>query len=338
MVVLWQWSELCDALNLARRAGPDVNGINIDSRNVKAGQLFVAISGRARPEFNINESSGRDGHSYIDAALAQGAVGILVHDEHIRDVSTLQCNETLAGLWQLGRYRRQQLKCPVVAVTGSSGKTTLKSFLCDALNAFASDGSLNNHLGVPLSLANTPRNATSVVYEIGTNHPGEIRRLSDLVKPGVALLLNVHPAHIGNFRDLAELTIEKLSIATGMERGGTLIVPTELANHVYIRNAAFNLVTHGKQSDSDVRYRVLNPLNVEIQNKNDSIVLEIPGGGEHRAATLCAAAATLTVLGLPLRALTQIREELPPGRGNMTRVSNMQLIDERLQCESSQYE
>ena len=93
-----------------------------------------------------------------------------------------------------------------------------------ALGAFTTAGSLNNHLGVPLSLARTPRNAPAAVFEIGTNHPGEIGPLSELVRPDVAVLLNVHQAHLENFRDQDELREEKLSIVNGLPQNSAFVV------------------------------------------------------------------------------------------------------------------
>ena len=328
MTSLWSWSDLLNALDLTPSEGPEIHGINIDSRKVQAGELFVAISGRARPEFNIHEASGRDGHSFIDSAVAAGATGVLAHDSVARSVPTLPSQETLDGLWDIARYRREQLECVVVGLTGSSGKTTLKTFLRIALGAFASEGSLNNHLGVPLSMSNTPLDACAALYEIGTNHPGEIMKLSKLVRPDVAVLLNVHPAHIGNFKDIEELRIEKLSITDGLKDSGKFVVPFDLADHSYLRGREFDVITHGSESESDVRFTMMDLSTVEICSENDRVSLPVPGGGEHRAATLCAAAATLGALGEPLGSLNRIHEALPRGRGDETVVANVRVVDE----------
>ena len=116
------------------------------------------------------------------------------------------------------------LNADVVAITGSSGKTTMKSMLAQSLDAFATVGSLNNHIGVPLSLALTPRGATCAVYEIGTSHPGEIAPLSKLVRPDVAVVLNVHPVHAEHFENLDAIRSEKLSIYNGLGDKGHLIL------------------------------------------------------------------------------------------------------------------
>ena len=196
---LWRWPALCEALGVPSVEGPDVGGISIDSRTTQPGDLFIALTGDPGPRFNASQRSDRDGHDFIKAALAAGAVGVLAHDGGEHGCPALQVEDTLDGLWDLGRAARARLTCPVVAITGSSGKTTSKTFLAAALDAFATAGSLNNHLGVPLSLARTPVDAGSAVFEIGTNHPGEIGPLSELVSPTVSVLLNVHRAHTENF-------------------------------------------------------------------------------------------------------------------------------------------
>ncbi|MEE8078082.1 MAG: Mur ligase family protein, partial [Pseudomonadales bacterium] len=175
---LWRWTELCAALDLAIEDGPDISGISIDSRQIAAGDLFIALTGDPGTRFNPSQRSDRDGHDFIDAALENGAAGVLSHDALKRACPELKVADSLDALWALGAAARSRLDCPVVAITGSSGKTTTKSLLSAALDAFSTPGSLNNHLGVPISLARTPRDASAAVYEIGTNHPGEIAPLS----------------------------------------------------------------------------------------------------------------------------------------------------------------
>ena len=324
--MLWTWSELCDALGLDEVRGPEIQGISIDSRVIEQGELFVALTGKARPEFNVLEDSGRDGHDFIASAVRQGAAGVLSAKDHPSKVATLQCQDTLSGLWDIARYRRNQIDGEIIAVTGSSGKTTLKSFLSQALECAASEGSLNNHIGVPLSIARTPREATRAVYEIGTNHPGEIAPLSTLARPNVGLVLNVLNAHIGNFTNLDELRAEKLSIGEGVEANGHLIVHEDLHEGAQARFPNLDVRSYGQSRTADYRYDMIDLDQVKVST-NDEIV-SIPGGGEHRAATMCATAAVLDVLGESAEKLRTISEELPPGRGRRFNVNGIQIIDE----------
>ena len=323
---LWTWLELCRALRQEEVEGPTIRGICIDSRTIREDELFVALSGQARPEFNVLEDSGRDGHDFIASAVSRGAAGVLVHRTHSVDVPTAYCADTLAGLWEIARYRRAQIDGTVIAVTGSSGKTTLKSFLSQSLECTASVGSLNNHIGVPLSVARTPRDATRAVYEIGTNHPGEIAPLAKLARPNVALVLNVMNAHIGNFMNLDELRAEKLSIGEGVEPDGCLIVQERLVDLARTRFPGLNVLSYGQSRTADYRYRIVDIDRVEISTIGE--IVPIPGGGEHRAATLCATAAVIDALGESPEQLTRISAELPPGRGRLFYVNGIQVIDE----------
>lgn len=330
---LWTWAELCEALEIESACGPNVSGISIDSRTLAAGDLFVALSGKARPEFNVFEDSGRDGHDYVDAAVAGGARAILATKGRVKDaaVPVLECEDSLDGLWALARYRRDQLansKRSVVAVTGSSGKTTFKSFLTQALEVPHSSDSLNNHIGLPLSLARTWKNAFYAVFEIGTNHPGEISTLTELAKPDIAIVLNVLNAHIGNFQDEAALRREKLSIAEGLANGGRLIVHEELLAEATESFPQLEVSAFGQSEEARCRYEMFNNNQAQITTSADLVLAFVPGGGEHRASTLCAVAAVLDALGLPGHRLGAVKDELPAGRGRRHLVNGMVIVDE----------
>ena len=324
---LWTWPELCRALSLEVCEGPGVSGIVIDSRKAGPGDLFIALTGDPGPRFNPSSRSERDGHDFIDAAVAAGAVGVLAHDGAARDVPQLQVADTLDGLWALGAAGRARLRCPVVAITGSSGKTTTKGMLAAALGAFSTEGSLNNHLGVPLSLALAPANASAAVFEIGTNHPGEIAPLSALVRPHVAVVLNVHPAHAENFRDLDELRIEKLSIYSGLKTGSHLVVEDTVSVHDLPDH--LSPVRFGRGDGSDVQLLEVRGQTADYLIGGEPFTAHVPGGGEHRAASLAAVLATLKVLDRPVRDGLQLGDDLvPKGRGNETLINGVTVVDD----------
>ena len=126
-------------------------GVAVDSRLVKPGNLFIALAGNPGARFKTSSRSPADGHDYLAHALEQGACAALVARPQNVPLPQFRTLETYDGLWQLGRVARGRLAGPVLAVTGSSGKTTAKSFLAEALRAYAPPGSFNNHIGVPLS-------------------------------------------------------------------------------------------------------------------------------------------------------------------------------------------
>ena len=325
---LWSYRELTAALSLPRAAGPDVRGIAIDSRLTEPGDLFVALPGDPGPRFQATSRSDRDGHDFVPHAVEKGAVAVLVHRDvdtaHAANVAQLRVADTLDGLWTLGRAGRARIDCPVVAVTGSSGKTTFKTFAAAALGAFATSGSLNNHIGVPLSLARTPRESAAVVYEIGTNHPGEIEPLSRLARPDVAVLLNVHPAHIENFGSLDAIRKEKTTIALGLERGGTFVHPSDMDNPGPGRS-----VTFGTDTAADVQLVRSAGTVAEFETRAGRFECAVPGGGEHRAMSVCALTAVLVALDLPLDRLHRLVDEaVPRGRGNRATVQGITVIDE----------
>ena len=320
---LWSYPELTAALGLPRADGPSVGGVSIDSRRTKPGDLFVALPGDPGPRFQATARSDRDGHDYVGHAVANGAVAVLVNRPVEVAAPQLQVADTMDGLWDLGRAARARLDAPVVAVTGSSGKTTFKSFAATAIGAFATDGSLNNHIGVPLSLARTPRDAAAAVYEIGTNHPGEIEPLAKLARPDVAVLLNVHPAHIENFGSLEAIEREKTTIALGLT-DGTFVCPPAIA-----RNAERPTITFAEAPGADVHLLGVSGDRVRLSTPFGNIEAPVPGGGPHRAMSVCALAAVLCALDMPLARLDRLAGEgLPRGRGNRVVAADVTVIDE----------
>ena len=324
---LWRWSDVCAAVGAPIEGGPDIEGIGIDSRALSRGDLFVALPGDPGPRFHVSQRSARDGHDYIAAAFDAGAVGALARRDAPDGLPRILVEDTIDALWNLGRAARERLVGCVVAVTGSSGKTTVKTFMAQALGAFSTPGSLNNYLGVPLSLARTPPDTEFAVYEIGTSHPGEIAPLSRLASPHVAIVLNVHPAHIEYFEDIAELRREKLSIADGLMTGGTLVCLDALDRTDI--DPGTSVLTFGLGESADVRLTSSAGGVATVATPSGRVEAEIPGGGEHRALALTAVAAALVALGEDPARIGRIgTDAVPAGRGNRVRVGPVTLIDD----------
>ena len=324
---LWRWPDLCRALGLPEQDGPDVTGLSIDSRRIQPGELFIALTGDPGPRFHASSRSERDGHDYVADAFERGAAGALVHRKVAAAGPLLRVDDSLDGLWALARARRQALGGAVVAVTGSSGKTTVKTLLGAALDAFTTAGSLNNHLGVPLSLASAPVGAECAVFEVGTNHPGEIEMLSRLVSPTVALVLNVHPAHAEFFAGLDAIRTEKLSIFKGLRDKGVLILEHSLGK----AGLPDNLSTHtfGEGEGADCRLLRSDGDRAVYEVDGQRIEAHVPGGGHHRALSLAAVFCVLKALGRDLRAATDLPDSLiPGGRGTERRCGGAVLVDD----------
>ena len=324
---LWRWPELCGALGLPVVDGPDIAGVGIDSRGIGPGELFIALPGDPGPRFNASSRSQRDGHDYVGHARRNGAAAALVHRNVDAGFPLLRTHDTLDGLWAIGRARRAALTGDVVAVTGSSGKTTAKAMLQGALGAYAAGGSLNNHLGVPLSLARTPQGAAAAVYEIGTNHPGEIAPLAELVRPAVAVVLNVHPAHAEFFADADDLRKEKLSIHKGLQGERHLVVEESVRRDGL--PDGLRIWTFGTATDCSVRLLAHDDQRAEYRLGERTVTANIPGGGQHRAHLVAAVLCVLLALRRDVAPALDLPDSLvPAGRGDIAVWGGVTVIDD----------
>jgi UDP-N-acetylmuramoyl-tripeptide--D-alanyl-D-alanine ligase len=336
---LWTWSELSLACAVDEPvSGSDINGISIDTRSLKPGDLFIALAGDPGPRFSSSIVDARDGHEFIEAAEAAGAAGLMVSVESDSSLPQLKVSNTLDGLWLIGKAGRERMEGKVVGITGSSGKTTARSWLEVILSrqakTHASTGSLNNHWGVPLSLARMPADSVFGIFEIGMNSPGEIEPLSRLVAPDVAIVMNVLPAHLGNFRHIDEIRREKLSITQGLQEGGVLVVHEEIDLHdLPQKMQQSNIVTFGLSQSATVAAEVSyergnSHVNVMIAGNEYSFKLSV--GGEHRVLTSLACLAAVYALGADLVQACELLPQLqaPGGRGNLLEVSGRIIIDD----------
>jgi UDP-N-acetylmuramoyl-tripeptide--D-alanyl-D-alanine ligase len=210
-------------------------GFSIDTRTLKPGEVFIALKDQ------------RDGHDFVPAAFKAEAAAAIVDLGYRRqpgDGILLRVSEPLAALQRIAAAARRRLKadCHIIAVTGSAGKTTTKDMLriaCSAVGAtHASGKSFNNHLGVPLTLATTPPDTEFAIFEIGMNHAGEITPLSQLVRPHVAIVTTVAPAHLAHFTSEEEIADAKAEIFLGLESGGTAVINLDNRHAAHLARAA----------------------------------------------------------------------------------------------------
>jgi len=194
-----------------------VRRVVVDSRQVEAGDLFVALPG-----------SRHDGHEFLDDARARGAVAVLVSRPY-EALPALVVPDTREALWQLARWWRGHLTGHVLAVTGTAGKTTAKELLRHVLApagpVYASPASYNSTIGLPLSILNTPLEARVAIYELGINRPGEMTLLGDLTRPEDLVLTALGPAHLEFFSSYRHYLEEKLSILRHLPPGGRVFHP-----------------------------------------------------------------------------------------------------------------
>jgi UDP-N-acetylmuramoyl-tripeptide--D-alanyl-D-alanine ligase len=218
---LWTQSE-AEAATLGQASEAfAVNGLSIDTRTLKEGDLFVALKG-----------DNRDGHDFVRAAFdARAGAALVTHTPDGVTGPLLTVGHTQRGLEDLARAARARSNARILAVTGSAGKTTTKEILAVAFNALgrthASAASYNNHWGVPLSLAALPRDAEFGIFEIGMNHFGEIRNLVSFVRPHVALITTIAPAHLEFFGNCDSIADAKSEIFEGLLPGGSALIPAD---------------------------------------------------------------------------------------------------------------
>lgn len=341
MSIAWTAAEAVAATG-GRLTGPaewQAVGVSIDSRSVKPGELFVALEG---PSF--------DGHDYIAAALERGAVAALVHRRPqalAADAPLLTVEDTLAGLTRLGLAGRARSRARFVGVTGSVGKTGSKEALRLALSTqaetYANEGSLNNHWGVPLSLARLPREVPLGVFELGMNHPGELGPLSRMVHPDVVVITTIEPAHVEFFDSIEAIADAKAEIFEGMNSSGIAVLNQDnaqyerLADHAR-RHGIARILGFGEQSGADIRLldcrleAMSSEVRVEILGRRLDYRLGAPGRHwvQNSLGVLGAVAALDLDIGLAAGALAALSP--PKGRGQRRQISlpggTLELIDE----------
>ncbi|MCX8477270.1 MAG: UDP-N-acetylmuramoyl-tripeptide--D-alanyl-D-alanine ligase [Sphingomonas sp.] len=247
---LWTSDEIAAATGGTASAPFDATGVTFDSREVGPGDLFLALKGETT-----------DGHRFLDQAFAQGAAGAVVSEEIAHP--NVRVDDTTAALDALGIAARARMQGKVIGVTGSVGKTGTKEALFAALDrmnpgcAHRSVKSYNNHTGVPLSLARMPRDARFGVFEMGMNHAGELAQLTRLVRPHVAMVTTIAPAHMGFFASEEAIADAKSEIFEGLEPDGTAIVPFDSPHRDRLIAAATphaaRVVTFGMSEGADYR-------------------------------------------------------------------------------------
>jgi UDP-N-acetylmuramoyl-tripeptide--D-alanyl-D-alanine ligase len=303
MSVLWTSADIAVATGGTASGNFNCFGVAFDSREVGGGDLFIALTGEST-----------DGHKFLGDAFALGAAGALV-SQPIAQPHVLVA-DTMAALNALGTAARQRTMAKIVGVTGSVGKTGTKEALTAALAranrgpAHKSVKSYNNHTGVPLSLARMPADTFYGVFEMGMNHAGELAALTQLVRPHVAVVTAIAPAHIEFFDSIEGIADAKGEIFQGLEPGGTAVIPFDsphrdrLIGHA--KPYAGTVLTFGRGDGADVRVvdevptRDGTMLNVVLPGADLSFTLSQPG--EHWVSNSLAVLAAIKAVGGDLAA------------------------------------
>jgi len=311
-------SALQEALG-GRLVGADTTfaGVSIDSRAITPGQLFVALTG---PRF--------DGHDYLEDVAGKGAVAALVeHPDSRVSLPQLQVVDCRLALGQLGALNRAAFTAPVVAITGSSGKTTVKEMLASILRTrgpvLATRGNLNNDLGAPLTLLELAPEHTAAVIELGASRVGEIAYTVSLTKPQVALINNAGTAHVGEFGGPERIVEAKGEILEGLAADGIAVLNLDdKAFDIWrVRNGARRLLSFAldnAQADFHSSQRQLDPRGCPqflLHGPQGTVPVTLNLLGTHNVSNALAAAAAAHALGVSLQGIAQGLAQVQPVKG-----------------------
>lgn len=298
---MWSSEILAEACG-ANVSGParDFASVSTDSRTVEAGALYVALSGE-----------NFDGHRFVAQAIAAGATGVLVSQpvECDSSITVLQVSDTLKALQDMAHASRLAFDGPVIAVTGSNGKTTTKEMIASVLReqygadaVLATVGNLNNHIGVPLTLlARKPSHKVAVI-EMGMNHFGEIALLTQLAQPTIAVITNAGPAHLEGVGSMEGVAEAKGEIFAGLRDNGVAVINADdtFAAYWQVLTRTRQRTSFGLHSKATVQGQFTQPNRLTVQIDGAQCAVELRQEGAHNAANALAAAAVGHALAIPM--------------------------------------
>jgi UDP-N-acetylmuramoyl-tripeptide--D-alanyl-D-alanine ligase len=347
-MTLWNKSELLEALssqllehNLSENLS--IEEVLIDSRKINKSGLFIAIKGEKN-----------DGHDYLEQTFANGSAVALIDNKtklpQGKNYQFLLVKNSFDAMYDLAHFSRKRSAAKIIAVTGSVGKTSTKEMLRDAFSTcdktFATLGNLNNHFGVPLSLCNFSADCEFGIFEMGMNHLNEIEPLSRLVQSHLAIITNVGPAHIENFKNEQEIALAKSEIFRGVVTGGKVLINRDNKHFEFLQDqanqhfASNQIITFGKENSSDyqiISEKILEANLAEVAAKlNNDAKISYQISSSHTAAIFNSiiTVAALDLLQADLAKGVKTLEHLhtPAGRGKISDVKfenkNITIIDD----------
>lgn len=297
----WTTNIIAKACNghLTQDSDNQITGFSIDSRTLKQGNVFIAISGESF-----------DGHKFIETAINNGASNIIYSSDSVKtlnkNVGFVKVDDCLIALQELAHFHRNRCKAKFIGVTGSNGKTTTKEMLLHLFSqkykCSATKGNLNNHIGVPLTLLEVDQSVEIAIIEMGMNHPGEIRKLCSIANPDCSLITNIGPAHIGILGSLKNIALAKAEIVENIAEDSFSIIPSDSQFIDLISSTAkCKIQTFGIKEDS--KYKITSTrtkldsveFDFNFEDENYNAKLNLPG--EHNAYNATAALAMYSEMG-----------------------------------------
>lgn len=313
--ILWTASEIA-AITKGNFSGDNVSiyGISIDTRHIKKGDLFIALKG---PNF--------DGNEFAEEALQKGASAVLTTRKG--NPAFITVPDSFNALHDLGAGARTRSQAKIIAVTGSVGKTSVKAMLQSVFSTLgkthASDASLNNHWGVPLSLARMPIDAEYAIFEIGMNHANEITPLSKLVSPHVSIITTIASAHIQHLGSIENIARAKAEIFQGMSADGTAILPFDSEQFPILLAEARTqglqrIISFGQGEKADIRLIGIhgNTVDATVNEQPFSFQFSVPG--VHQTVNALSVIAAVKILDGDIRNALHAFSSMNPvsGRGD----------------------
>ncbi|MCW8900636.1 MAG: UDP-N-acetylmuramoyl-tripeptide--D-alanyl-D-alanine ligase [Gammaproteobacteria bacterium] len=305
-----------------------VKGISTDTRTIKGGELFLALKG---PNF--------DGHNFINDALSKGAVACLVQ-EYAEADHLVVTNDTHQALGLLATAWRKKFNGPVIAVTGSNGKTTVKEMIASILrqqqSVMATHGNLNNDIGVPLTLFRLNEHIDAAVIEMGANHSGEIDYLTSIALPDIAVITNIGAAHLEGFGSIENTAKAKGEIFNGLPETGIAIINSDDAFAEYFKDITtqYKVLSFGIKNKADVMCEWKSAAEGSVLNVTTPIghcEINLKLLGRHNVMNALASIAVSIAAEMPLEQIVNGLEALTPVNGRLQikrGLNNSRIIDD----------
>ena len=318
----WSSALVAQALGVESSHGLAFSGVGTDTRTLESGTLFVALVGERY-----------DGHAFLAEAAQRGATGAVVRrgTEPPPGLATFEVEDTLVALGALARERRRDIGGPVVAVTGTNGKTATKEMLARTVgtrwSVHATRGNLNNLVGVPLTILAAPDGTDALVVEVGASVPGEIARLRDIIELTHGVVTNVSVGHVEGFGSLEGALAEKVELLLGVPDAVVGTIPPELA--LRAREVATRVVVAGTEPPAEVRPEAWG---LDAQGRVEltwsGVPVRLPLVGKHQADNAMLALAVGQLLELDLTAVGAALSDLtlPPGRCEVLRSEDLVVL------------
>ena len=319
---------------IKRKKNYEFSGVSFNSKDIKKKNLFIALKG-----------NNKDGHNFVEEAIRKGASYAVVTKINKKYYQKqIRVKNTKIFLNNLAKLKRQNSEAKIIAITGSSGKTTLKTLLGKVLKKYKetyfAPKSYNNSYGVPISLNNLEASHQYGVFEIGMNKPGEIKKLSEIVKPHIAIITNISEAHIQNFKNLKGIAKAKAEIIKNVKKNGTIILNKDDKFFKYFNKLSkinkLKVVSFGISKKSDVSlvskkdYKNYQTIKIKIFNE----IIKINNQSKIRVSNLLALLAVLKILKVDLKDIQNKLKNFEPleGRGKTHKVNRYKtkfnLVDE----------